>query len=307
MNVYVDVAIVIFSAFLIISLMVTAVTELFASFLKVRAGSLKKALASVLDDDSIRKGFYDNVLLLGATFEGQPSGKDQTPSKWQHPSYVAPEAFARALLKSVAEKGGNADDTPLAEVPLSELRETVKKIEAPQIRALLLGLITDTSKSLTDLETDVSTWFDRMMSRLSGKYKRTQQIVSFFVGLGLAATFNLDVVGLASDVYQDDQLRAELVASAEAYVALQEVTEAQSDAEADQIGKVRDLSGRMDDFALGWPGSPGWGVLGHVPGWILAALAATLGAPFWFDMLSRFVRVRGTGTKPAPSHPSSAA
>jgi hypothetical protein len=32
-------------------------------------------------------------------------------------------------------------------------------------------------------------------------------------------------------------------------------------------------------------------------GWIITALAITLGAPFWFDLLSKLINLRGTGTK----------
>jgi hypothetical protein len=33
-------------------------------------------------------------------------------------------------------------------------------------------------------------------------------------------------------------------------------------------------------------------------GWLLTALAISLGAPFWFDLLSKFIQLRGSGTKP---------
>jgi len=32
-------------------------------------------------------------------------------------------------------------------------------------------------------------------------------------------------------------------------------------------------------------------------GWLITALAITLGAPFWFDLLSRLIKIRGTGSK----------
>ncbi|MEP6674686.1 MAG: hypothetical protein ABJA78_06015 [Ferruginibacter sp.] len=36
-------------------------------------------------------------------------------------------------------------------------------------------------------------------------------------------------------------------------------------------------------------------------GWLLTALAISLGAPFWFDLLNKFVQIRGTGPKPPPN------
>jgi hypothetical protein len=38
-----------------------------------------------------------------------------------------------------------------------------------------------------------------------------------------------------------------------------------------------------------------------VCGWLLTALAASLGAPFCFDMLSRFANIRNAGKAPAPT------
>lgn len=46
-----------------------------------------------------------------------------------------------------------------------------------------------------------------------------------------------------------------------------------------------------------------WSTLGdtaafHFLGWLLTALAATLGAPFWFDTLNRFISIRSAGKAP---------
>ena len=36
----------------------------------------------------------------------------------------------------------------------------------------------------------------------------------------------------------------------------------------------------------------------HLLGWLITALAATLGAPFWFDTLNRFISIRSAGKAP---------
>jgi hypothetical protein len=36
----------------------------------------------------------------------------------------------------------------------------------------------------------------------------------------------------------------------------------------------------------------------HIVGWILTAIAASLGAPFWFDILNKFMNIRAAGTSP---------
>jgi lysozyme family protein len=37
-------------------------------------------------------------------------------------------------------------------------------------------------------------------------------------------------------------------------------------------------------------------------GWVLTAVALSLGAPFWFDVLAKFMSIRGTGKKPKPAN-----
>ena len=37
----------------------------------------------------------------------------------------------------------------------------------------------------------------------------------------------------------------------------------------------------------------------HFLGWLLTAAALSLGAPFWFDLLNKFINLRGAGQKPA--------
>lgn len=42
----------------------------------------------------------------------------------------------------------------------------------------------------------------------------------------------------------------------------------------------------------------GWWLWHHLLGFVLTSFAASLGAPFWFDLLNRFVNLRTTGKKP---------
>jgi hypothetical protein len=42
--------------------------------------------------------------------------------------------------------------------------------------------------------------------------------------------------------------------------------------------------------------------VGHLVGWLLSIAAVSLGAPFWFDTLTRFVNLRGAGPAERPKH-----
>ena len=67
--------------------------------------------------------------------------------------------------------------------------------------------------------------------------------------------------------------------------------------------------GSVDDIQRKWPGcnwsDPGgwWAQLQwHLLGWLLTALAISLGAPFWFDLLNKFIVIR-SAVKPHEKSP----
>ena len=66
-----------------------------------------------------------------------------------------------------------------------------------------------------------------------------------------------------------------------------------------QIAKLVEQT-RTLHLPLGWSETPedltGWG--GKVLGLVITAAAVSLGAPFWFDMLNKVVRIRTTGPRP---------
>ena len=76
------------------------------------------------------------------------------------------------------------------------------------------------------------------------------------------------------------------------------------------IGWVRNPNQADTDMHLGLPKWCAWGeywdaVVYHLLGWLITAIAATLGAPFWFDMLNKIMSIRSAGKAPeeAPKSP----
>ncbi len=72
-----------------------------------------------------------------------------------------------------------------------------------------------------------------------------------------------------------------------------------------EIGSVRSPLG------LGWDdpptapnggelssGAKAWWVAKKIPGWLITALAISLGSPFWFDLLNRLINLRNAGKRP---------
>jgi hypothetical protein len=70
-----------------------------------------------------------------------------------------------------------------------------------------------------------------------------------------------------------------------------------ADAAGAALSKVKQLG-----LPIGWDkaNKPSKVDVGLISGWILTILALSLGAPFWFDVLNKFVRLRASGVPGSP-------
>jgi hypothetical protein len=69
---------------------------------------------------------------------------------------------------------------------------------------------------------------------------------------------------------------------------------------------LRDTDANGDEADAGW-WAHFWRGFMVVCGWLVTALAASLGAPFWFDILSRFINIRSAGKAPNEKDPTASA
>lgn len=304
MNVLIEVAISMIVVFLLLSLATTAVTEAIASVLKTRARNLRRVLQNLLTDDAVRAAFYRHPLI--STFRAPGDSGDQTPqtvTARNHPSYVATACFAKALHRAVLEAQG-MDATAPAQSTVSGFRNTAAKIEDETLRTAVLALVDSASDNLEDTKAVFSAWFDNAMDQLSGQFKRQQQVISFAVAVILAAVLNLNIFELSNDLIENDARRLAFVEFAETQVPQEDVANffAQTPDEADQqpsgpFAALTDLGLGHDDFHLKTICEALSKPLNWLS-WFVAGFASILGAPFWFDLLKRFVNIRGSGVRP---------
>lgn len=171
----------------------------------------------------------------------------------------------------------------------------------------------------------IAAWYDGAMQRVSGWYKRAARFQLFLIGLAAAVVLNVDSLAIGAQLLHADTLRAVLVADAGrmaaegAPAAGQGATpsEAQLRQQAAQIVDYRksglqigyaclDPQKIADPKAGLWPQAkacwkdlPTVGLtLFKVLGWLITAFAVSQGAPFWFDLMNRFISLRGAGPKP---------
>jgi len=162
-----------------------------------------------------------------------------------------------------------------------------------RLQTLLAGVGGDVEAFKAGLES----WFDASMQRLEGAFKRHAQLFLFAVGLIIAIAANASAIHVATRLWNDDASRVAVADSAGSLVTSgQKPEDVQRTIDALEISKL----------PLGWDPAPaGWDVAVHAAGWLATAFLVMLGAPFWFDLLSRFIALRGA-TKPDPAADDSA-
>jgi hypothetical protein len=294
---WLDVALGLTLIFLGASLLVTAINEYVGQMMNLRGKELCKSLLGLVDDAAVRQKLAKNPALARFFGEGKAL------------SYVDTNVLARMLL-------GGTDDTLAAASGVKELGAAIDRLPDSSLKLQLQAIARTAGDKVDDLVTAVSAWADRSLTMLGEVYKKKMQRISLAIGFTVAVLFNIDTVGLTMHLYRDREARE---AAATLAVQLAEQTDraafdrcmalSAAQRRADLAcgpldGLVESVRGRnasLGRLPLGWAGPrPGttweWAIRGM--GWVLTALAVSVGAPFWFDLLNRFVNIRHTMRKP---------
>lgn len=287
----VDIAIGLVFLYAVLSLISSAIGELIEAVVKHRAANLAHGLREMLSDpegNELVSAIYQHPLIF-SLFKGQY--KTTGFGVRNLPSYIPSRNFAIALLDIVAPAGEGPVD-------MNALRTAVSNMPNQHVRSALQLLLQSAGNDIVKARENVSAWYDSTMDRVAGWYKRYAQMVTLTVGLLLAAMINADTIAIARDLESDRAMREALVAMASGYAERrQEVEGAQQDLNAllGELEQVRDSIG----VPLGWerkgalPNSA-FGAVLKLLGWFLTAVATSLGASFWFDLLKQFVSIRST-------------
>jgi hypothetical protein len=271
-----DVAVAIVFIYLLVSLVVSAMNELIAALLKSRAKNLVKGIQALLQDPS-QTGWvarlYEHPLIESLS---PPNSK---------PSYIPSRTFALALLDLIAPATTDGSRT------LADLKTGMANLPE-SLQRTLTTLLEESQHDVERLKTQIEIWFNNGMDRASGWYKRKTQWIQFFLGLGLVIFLNVDSVHIGRTLFAiNSPLRASLVESAKSFVVQPGGTNRPIKDVVEAISTV--------SLPIGWSEFPKPDQLPIVLlGWLITAFAVSLGAPFWFDLLNKFVNVRASGKAP---------
>jgi hypothetical protein len=316
LSVVLDIAFGLILIYFILSLIASEIQEIFATLLQWRAKHLREAIANLLSGDLTDK-LYQTPLI--ASLSQAAKGRSK-----RGPSYVPSELFATALIEVLQreinfDNADNLDDF-MAKVQASELPGYIK----PNLAALAKRAkpkVKATEQHFQQLHREIANWFDHSMERASGVYKRNAKGVAFLLGLAIAIVANADTVHIVNSLSQESTLRSTVNQVADRVVA--QNTEAISCLEAAEaraqkrecLSSVREdvnfVLNNLSTLPFGWDLSEPLqnqfvpfnfkNTVEVVVGWLLSAVAISMGAPFWFELLNKVVNVRNSGKKPKAS------
>jgi len=295
--------------YLLFSLVVSALNEFWLSYLDKRADFLKQGLEQLLQDSNKVTQVLEHGLVdaLSRTTNGNPS-------------YIGAEPFTAAVLDIVKA----ADPNTIRNI--SDFQASVTALPSSKFKQSLTAILDAADNDLASFKKGIADWYNRSMDRVSGWYKRYAQKWLLGLALALAVTCNVDTIHIIQALSSDPKLLADTVTqainTARAGTAEQVVTPHTEPAKAAQPspGPTEDTTQNVSQLInnayaamnklsnvsvpIGWSEpqrqylyDPGHFV-GALLGWFLTALAASLGAPFWFDTLQRFVNIRSNGRSP---------
>ncbi|HEX7984905.1 MAG TPA: hypothetical protein VF616_15410 [Duganella sp.] len=319
---YLDVAIGLSYTFLAVSLLCSATREAIASLFQTRAKVLLDGVLTMLHESGGKprvRGIIPSIkrlLRLDTGFGLDKLGASSlTADVMDHPliqgmaqrgrmpSYIPSTIFARAFVSTLTAKYGKAQTAAmlLAQVGNEGLTRT------------LLAIMGEGPDDVAALENAVRIWYETVMERITGWYKRRSQLVLFCVGLFYATAMNIDAIELSKRLWGDEQVAAQLAQQGADGVASGRLKPAQPVPGAtalEQAAVAKKEWQMVEKLPIGWPsarfdGADGKGVpafLGALAfalmGWIVTAFASSLGAPFWFDGIGWLLALRGSGARP---------
>lgn len=303
--------------YLSLSLFCTAINEALAGFLGTRAKNLEKGIKSLFTDGlkTVASGGQPAVTLAQAIYDhGLVQGLYRsTPAeitKWYTrvgsslPSYIPAGVFASALidilfpevhLEACRTTAGEPAASAGTRLALASMLSTLETLPPSKGKEAIVTLVKQADGDIASVRQGFESWYNDGMDRASGWYKRKTQTVLFIIGIIIAVGLNVDSIAIGKTLWMSPATRSYAIAAAEQY--------ARDPAQGAKVN-IQDKLSRVEGLSLpiGWDSSKRpwikgrsvFTVLSIFVGWFLTALAMTLGAPFWFDLLNQFMVVRST-------------
>lgn len=254
---------------------------------------------------------------------------------YNKPAYLSASAFSDILTDILNGKDDDASPPPILMKNISSFVNDSAQVQG-DLKKILNIFIEQANGDVQKFRLLLEDWFDDTMQRVSGWYKRQASKVLFIIGIVLAVGFNVNTIEIAGKLSENQDLRKMMVQSATEYVQAKSKAEGNQPLDTSLSAakeKIREIQNLYNDtlakvnmmMGLGWnypaekvnqkrwwipdfaikPFNKVVFILSETIqsprkwiGFLITALAMTLGAPFWFDLLNKLVNIRSGGNKP---------
>ncbi len=321
-----EVAIGLVFVWLILSGATMEAQNVFSRIFQKRAKFLKGAILDMFGgEEEYLDAFYEHPAIEKLNRKG-------FFNREKRPDYIPNSVFAEVAVEvlfnlGVDEKNKKADSASLGAI-IDQVEAINKKNSklAYSLRYLMpqfdgdeiVSTAKDFEQKAGEIRKNAEKWFDSTMTSASFWYKEKAQLTAFFIGFLIALAINVDTITIAEQLWRDPTMRQTLVAQA----ASMEV-----DGEPIPVGDVEAYYQEIN-LPVGWTSellattscpslsiesnsvifamdggcyqisnmpafNDGWGWLIKILGLTMSAFAAMQGAPFWFDMIDKILRISG--------------
>ncbi|MGE5263163.1 MAG: hypothetical protein ACM3S0_07255 [Acidobacteriota bacterium] len=282
----VDVAIGLIFIFFLLSVIASHINELISGWMNWRAKDLEQGVRHLLCDPTLADKVWNHPLVRGV------SGKAGRP-----PAYIPSNTFALAVFDALLPGGNN----PTA---LQSVRAKALELPENTSREALVSIIDAANGDMTLARSNVESWFDSAMERVSAEFKRRMQILTLGVSLVVTLVFGADTIAIANSLYQEPSLRAAVsgvAANQGSAGATQPPTTIAAGAGQNSNLQQTIETLQQQNLPLGWNKVPQTGSewIFKIIGLVLTSLAVSLGAPFWYQLLKSLASARSS-TGPSP-------
>ena len=324
LSVLIDVLAGLALVYLLLAVFVSGLNEWIAAVSGRRGKFLRKGLVRLIPDQAIYRRLIHHPLIEGLY-------RDRI-IKGHLPAYIEPANFANAIvdvicLRAAREAGVSQPPGPRTFEEVYTALCTLKD-HGYLLPRSLIPLLDRAPRDYTRALREIEDWFNASMDRVLGWYKQHTKKQLFFVALLVAVLANIDSVALFQSLEKSAQLRTYVLDEARRFVGAQPegsaaVPEPLTRTPADEeTRRVRDqlvslhsaglpigfaclsqidvttVGATLSQCAQGMRQLTSANWLLKLIGWLLTALAVTLGAPLWFELLSKMINPRVTGARP---------
>lgn len=294
-----DIGIGLAFVYLLLSLVCSVVNEWIAGVVGLRAKNLEAGIRSLFSDGKLTipandkspelekflaDAVYDHGLIQSLY---RADWLDKLLKRGGRPSYIPANLFSMALVDTLVPADGGDPKS------IEALRSAIAKLPQGAARQMLLTLVSQANTDVVKARQAIESWYNDGMDRVAGWYKRKVQLILITLALLLTIATNTDTIVVAKALISSPALRASTVQAAQNYIHDHpDTTPGQNDGTQKTLEGLRQQLQQLS-LPIGWSQHPtNW--WSAILGWLLTTVAVSLGAPFWFDVLNKFMIVRST-------------